>query len=129
MNEGITSLPILFFGWWYGLAYRQVFKYIRAVYIYTAGLFSVKIIFVTLFAPWKRDVISYEGLTLQQKFEVWSLNMASRFVGFVIKVIALAIYLIFTIFETAASFALVIIWPFYPLVSIGLIFYGISLLI
>ena len=127
--EGTTSLPIIFPKWWYGIAYRRVFKYIRAVFIYTADLFSVKIIFVTLFAPWKRDVISYEGLTLQQKFEVWSLNMASRFVGFVIKVIALTIYLIFTIFETAVSFALIIIWPLYPLILIGLIYYGISLLI
>jgi hypothetical protein len=129
MNEGTTSLPILLFQWWYGLAYQRIFKYIRAVYIYTADLFSIKIIFVTLFAPWKRDVISYENLTLQQKFEVWSLNMASRFVGFMIKVIALAVYLIFTIFETAISFALVIIWPFYPLILIGLIYYGLSLLI
>ena len=122
-------MPVLLFQWWYGLAYHRIFKYIRAVYIYTADLFSIKIIFVTLFAPWKRDVISYEGLTLQQKFEVWSLNMASRFIGFAIKVVALAVYLIFTIFETAASFALIIIWPFYPFASIGLIYYGISLLI
>lgn len=129
MNEGIKSLPILFLEWWYGLAYRRVFKYIRAVYIYTADLFSVKIIFVTLFAPWKRDVISYEGLSLQQKFEVWTLNLASRFIGFVIKVIFLAIYIIFTIFESAISFALVIIWPFYPIVCLGLIYYGIRLLI
>ena len=122
-------MPILFFKWWYILAYRRLFKYIRAIYIFTSDLFSVKIIFLTLFAPWKRDVISYEGLSLQQKFEVWSLNMASRFVGFIIKIIALAIYLIFTILETAVSVVVIIIWPFYPLVCIGVIYFGLRFFI
>jgi len=128
MGEGTISLPILFVSWWYGEAYRRVFRYIRAVYIYTADLFSVKLVFITLFAPWKRDIISYENLSLQQRFEVWTLNLASRFVGFIIKVISLLIYLFFTLFESILSLALIIIWPFYPLICIGLIFWGVTLL-
>ena len=129
MSEGTTNLPILFIGWWYGEAYRRVFKYIRAVYIYTADLFSVKLIFVTLFAPWKRDVISYENLSLQQRLEVWSLNIASRFVGFAIKMIALAIYIVLTLTESILSLATIIIWSLYPLVCLVFIYYGIRLLL
>lgn len=127
--EGAVSLPVLFFSWWYSIAYRRVFRYVRAIYIHTYDLFSVKIIFVTLFAPWKRDQISYEGLSLQQKFEVWTLNLASRFVGFAIKIITLSIFIGFVILETALSIVFIIAWPFYPLVLALLIYFGVRLAI
>lgn len=127
MGEGTINLPILFVNWWYSQAYHRVFSYIKAVYIYTADLFSVKLIFSTLFAAWKRDIISYENLSLQQKFEVWSLNIASRFVGFTIKIVALSIYIILTLVESVLALATIIIWPLYPLFCLGFIYYGIIL--
>jgi len=89
-------------------------------------LFSVKISIRTLFAPWKRDKISYEGLTLQQKFQVWSLNMASRFIGLIIKVIALTIYLIAVVAVSIFSVFLIIFWPLMPFVALYLIVIGIT---
>ena len=124
--EGSTSLTILYFNWWYAEGYGRLFKYIKSFYIYLTDLFSVRISIRTLFAPWKRDKISYEGLTLQQKFQVWSLNMASRFIGLIIKVIALSIYLIAIIAVSIFSVFLIVFWPLMPFVAILLIVIGIT---
>jgi len=126
--EGTKSLPILFFSWWYGYSYHRLFKYLRAIFIYIYDLFSVRLSLLTLFAPWKRDSISYEGLSLQQKFEVWTLNIASRFVGFFIKTINLAIFLAITILVALLSLCLTLLWPLYPLLIVYLIYLGIKLL-
>ena len=122
-------MPILFFSWWYGYAYQRLFKYIRAVFIYIFDLFSVRLSLLTLFSPWKRDSISYDGLSLQQKFEVWTLNMASRFVGFFIKTINLAIYTGMTLLAAVLSLGTVIIWPLYPVVIIYFLYLGIKILV
>lgn len=126
--EGSNSLPILFLNWWYGHAYRRLFKYIRAVFIYIYDLFSVRLSLLTLFSPWKRDSISYDGLSLQQKFEVWTLNIASRFVGFFIKTINLIIYTGMTFLAALLSLGATIVWPLYPIVIVCLIYLGITTL-
>lgn len=127
--EGSTNLAIMFFSWWYGHAYRRLFMYIKASYIYLADLFSVKICVKTLFSPWKRDVLSYEGLSLQEKFQVLTLNIASRFVGFIVKVATLFCYLCALLISSIISLCLIIIWPLYPLVAIYLIYFGIRLML
>ena len=126
--EGTTSLPILFFNWWYGYAYRRLFKYLRAIFIYIYDLFSVRLSLITLFAPWKRDSISYEGLSLQQKFEVWTLNLASRFVGFIVKTMNLVIYTGMTTLAAVFSLGAVIVWPLYPVVIVYFLYLGIKTL-
>ena len=127
--EGSTNLTILYIKWWYGEGYTRLFKYIRAFYTYVTDLFSVSISIRTLFAPWKRDKISYEGLTLQQKFQVWTLNMSSRFIGFMIKVVTLAIYLAVIIIVSVFSVFLVLFWPIVPIAGIALVVLGVIKLI
>lgn len=120
--EGSASLTTLFFKWWYGEAYTRLLKYIKAAYIMSADIFSVKICLKTLFAPWKRDMISYEGLTLQQKFQVWTLNLASRFIGALIKSMTLLSFLIFIVIISVISLVAMIIWLVYPIIIIYLIY-------
>lgn len=123
--EGTTSLPILYLSWWYGYAYGRLFKYIRAFFIINFDLFSVKVCITTLFSPWKRDLINYEGLTLQEKFKAWTLNLASRFTGFIIKLMTLFSYLVSSIFTLAGSIIMVIAWPLVPVLAVYLIIRGI----
>lgn len=126
--EGSSNTTFLFFTWWYGEAFARVFRYIRAAYIYTTDSFSVGICLRTLFAPWKRDVISYSGLTLQQRFSVWTLNLASRFIGALIKLATLITFLIFAILLSIFSVLAVVLWFLYPAVIIYLIWRGFSIL-
>lgn len=127
--EGSTNLTILYFVWWYGEGYAKVFGYIKAFYIYITDLFSVTICLKTLFAPWKRDKISYEGLSLQQQFQVWALNMSSRFIGFIIKLITLTLYIMMVLAITVFSIFLAIFWPILPALALYLIYFGIQTLI
>lgn len=109
-------MTALFVKWWYGEAIANILKYVRAAYIFSADLFSVRICLRTIFDPWKRDVISYEGLTLKQKFEVWSLNLASRFIGAAIKSGTLLGYLLFSLALSLTAALILILWLLYPAV-------------
>lgn len=122
--EGKNNLATMFFVWWYKDAFVHLFAWIKKVYLYLADLFSVKICFFTLFAPWKRDQISYEGLSLKQMFEVLTLNLSSRIIGAIIKLLTILTYLITTLLFIPVSFALVICWMLYPLIIIGLLVLG-----
>ena len=124
--EGNNNLLLLFFSWWYGEAYNRLFKYIRAVYVYLTDLFSVKICLKTLFSVWKRDFTSYDGLSLKERFQVWTMNLASRFIGLIIKSITLFSFLIAIIIATALSLLMIVLWPVYPAVIVYIIFLGIK---
>lgn len=100
----------------------RLLKYLRASYVFSFDLFSVKICIKTLFAPWKRDAISYEGLSLQQKFQVWSLNLASRFIGLIIKSMTVFCYVIFSLLLSVFALLAVLVWLLYPAIIIFFIY-------
>ena len=124
--ERINSLFLLFFSWWYGYLPRRLYLASKAVIIMIVDLFSVKLIFSTLFAPWKRDVISYEGLSLQEKFSVFILNISSRFIGFVIKIFVLLTFIIFFLAAILISAGLFFFWIVFPLAIVVLLIFGVT---
>jgi len=127
--EGTKNLNSLFFVWWYTEVFGELTGFIRHFFAYLADLFSVKICLKTLFAPWRRDSISYEGLTIQEKFQVMVLNITSRFVGFVIKVFTLATFLVVYLFCTVLFAIIIVGWFLFPLILVGLAAWGIEILI
>jgi len=127
--EGKVNLSSTFFVWWYTELRRSFFAYLKKLVVYLTDLFSVKICLITLFAPWKRDKLGYEGLSIQQRFQVLVLNLSSRFVGFMVKVITLLTWIISLAVVSALELIGVIIWLFYPLILIALAVWGIKLII
>jgi len=126
MKEGTNNLVLLFISWWYGFLPRRLYLAMKASVITVYDLFSVKQIFATLFAPWRRDIISYENLSLQEKFSVFTLNIASRVIGFLVKIFVLGAFLaVFAVIIslTIASYAL---WIAFPLAILALIIIGFS---
>ncbi len=126
MREGTNSLLILYFSWWYGYLPRRLFLALQASVITSLDLFSVKILFKTLFSPWKRDSISTEGLSIQEKFHVWTLNLASRFIGFLVKTFVLLTFIVVFTATIIIYIGLFGLWIAFPLVIVGLIIIGIS---
>lgn len=100
-------------------------KYLKVLQIYLADLFSVRLIFLTLFAPWKRDQVSYRGLALNEKFNVFMMNLVSRFVGFFIKSIFFLIYLLFLVALIILSGVFIIVWLAMPFLAVALIVMGV----
>lgn len=127
--EGKKNLNSLFFVWWYTEVFRNFSDFTKHFFIYITDLFSVRACFKTLLYPWKRDTISYEGLTIQERFSVLILNITSRFVGAVIKLFTLVTYLI--VFLCCFFFFLSVfaIYLFFPLILIGLAVWGIKIIL
>lgn len=124
--EGSTNIPIMFIKWWYGEAYSRLFAYLKHLFVYTYDLFSVKLCLKTFFYPWKRDQLSTEGLSLQQQFQIWTLNQTSRLIGAVIKLFTLLTFILVALVQFALSVAIFIIWLIYPLFLAGLIVFGLK---
>ncbi|PIU24590.1 hypothetical protein COT12_00245 [Candidatus Berkelbacteria bacterium CG08_land_8_20_14_0_20_39_8] len=103
-----------------------MFLALQASVITSLDLFSVKILFKTLFSPWKRDSISTEGLSIQEKFHVWTLNLASRFIGFLVKTFVLLTFIVVFTATIIIYIGLFGLWIAFPLVIVGLIIIGIS---
>ncbi len=100
--------------------------YIKNFFAYLTDLFSVKICLNTLFYPWKRDKISYDGLAIKEKFEAFSMNMVSRGVGALIKLTTILVYIIAMAATFILTGAVIFIWLLYPLIFIFLIILSIA---
>jgi hypothetical protein len=129
MKEGTNSLLILYFSWWYGYLPRRLFLAFEASMVSLLDLFSVKILLKTLFAPWKRDLISTDGLSIQEKFQIWMLNLASRFIGFLVKTFVLITFLIVFAVALIVFVGLYCFWFVFPLAIIALIILGLTNLV
>lgn len=127
--EGSINLGVIFINWYYGEAFRRVWKYILAFQTLNFDVFSVRVLLKTLFSPWKRDIISYEGLTIQQRFQVWTLNLSSRLIGFMVKSMVLLVYLFSELITLAVSAIALVVWPLLPILAIYSIFFGFKLIL
>jgi hypothetical protein len=124
-----SSTPALFFVWWYIEAPPRNWQIVKAFILRCLDTFSVPILIKTIFAPWKRDVISTENLSLNEKFQVMLMNLVSRFIGAVIRSITILIGLISAALVAILGVTFWIIWFFMPLIIVLVGFYGIILLI
>ncbi|MFA6296786.1 MAG: hypothetical protein WC663_05505 [Patescibacteria group bacterium] len=111
--------------WWYSYGLIRMLKYLKAFILVLVDTFSVKICLATLFAPWKRDIFSTEGMSLQERFGVWGSNMIARMFGFVIKSITLLIFLICFAVLICFEFAIMIIWLLLPFLLVEAIVFGV----
>lgn len=122
--EGSANIGLLFFNWWYTEAYSRLFAFIKHFYAYLYDLFSIRLCFKTFLSPWKRDQIGYQNLSLQQQFQVWTLNLSSRFIGAFIKLFTIITFLLVSLFFTALSLLIIIFWFVYPVLLIILFVLG-----
>ena len=119
----------LFLQWWYGEQFKNVLVYFEALLAYLFDLFSVRICLSTLFAVWRRDRINYKGLALPDIFQAWTLNLASRIVGFFVKISTILIYLAVSLLAIIFAAAFVISWLLLPLIVVVLIYFGLKIML
>jgi hypothetical protein len=124
--KGNANLVLTFFSWWYGEAFAKLFVFFERFIVYLADFFSVKTSLRTLFAPWKRDLISSENLSIQEKFQIMTLNATSRLIGAIVKLITIGIFLIVGLFAIVVELVLMVIWLLWPAVIAGLVYLGLK---
>ena len=117
---------LLFFTWWYNEELKNVLKYFETFFEYLFDLFSVRICFSTLFAVWRRDKVNYKGLPIKDIFQAWTMNMASRLVGAVVKIFTIFAYLLVAISCLVFVIVFLLAWLMFPIVILALIYLGIK---
>jgi len=113
------SLVLDYFIWWYSDGFIRLLKYLKAYIIILADNFSVRIILRTFFQPWKRDVTSTKGLSLDKRFQVWVWNLIARGFGMIIKGVTFLIFLVFFMILVVIELLAIIIWLLFPILILG----------
>jgi hypothetical protein len=89
----------------------------------TMAAFSLGSLVQTMFAPWRR-IVSYPGAGLSNHFHAWLDNVVSRVIGFLIRFFVLVAALLVLLVTSLFSLLEIVLWPFLPLLAIGLIIKG-----
>jgi hypothetical protein len=105
----------VFAGWYYKQIPSRAFNYLKVWLFHLYDLFSVEIILKTYFAPWKRDIVSTKGLSLNNKIQVWWMNLVSRMVGAFIKTATLFAFLVSFVGWLVASIIFLLGWLIFPI--------------
>jgi hypothetical protein len=108
-----------YFYWWYTKGFLKFLKYLKAYIIILADNFSVRILIRTFFQPWKRDMSSTKGLSLDRKLRVWGWNLIARGFGMAIKGATFLVFLVLFLILLLIEIILIIIWLLYPFVILG----------
>ncbi len=114
----------LFLQWWYSEQFVNILKYFETFFVYLFDLFSVRVCLTTLFDVWRRDKTSYQGLSLPEILQAWSLNIVSRLIGAVVKTFTILAYLVVALFFLSLTLVFLLFWLLFPLIIIGLIYFG-----
>ena len=120
----LLMLVMSWLGWWYGSGWRNVLgglrERLRRIYL----SFSVPLLLATLMAPWRR-IISAPGGSLGQQLRAMVDNTVSRFVGFIVRILALIAAGLMMGFISIGGLILVVIWPFIPVAGVIFILIGV----
>lgn len=103
------------FGWWYGAGFRRAGLVVQATVHNTLDQFSVKLLLPHLFAPWKRDVLSMQGLSLQERLQVIIMNLVSRLVGAVVRLSIVIGGLLAALVEAILGGLYLTLWLLWPI--------------
>ena len=111
--------------WWYQSVPRELSTQQRLLISTVVDYFSFSILIKTLFLPWKHDQISTDRLTLQQRFEVWGLNLMSRLIGAVVRAGAIMVGIAVLVALITLFSLLWLSWVLAPLLGVGLTVLGV----
>lgn len=124
MKAGTDNFLFTFISWWYGEAFRRLLLFLKTGLFWIADLFSVEASLKTLFAPWKRDQMSGQGLSLQDQFQVLILNLSSRFIGMMVKLIMLSVFCLVELVALCLAVIAAVFWLIWPMLGFYLITLG-----
>lgn len=92
-------------------------------YLFFVGhLFSVKVLFKTLFAPWRKLTAQKEKHGLSGALDAISFNLISRFLGFIVRVSTIFTSLIFSFLVLLVGSFLFLSWLVIPVFSLPIYF-------
>src|SRR3989344_6954049 len=108
---------IRFFGWHYTFAPRQIIEIWIGFLAATLHYFSVGLLLRTLVSPWHRDTTGYgRGFDFKRYLSIWSLNMVSRGVGFIVRSVTIVLALLAEVLIAVIGLMFLALWFTAPLI-------------
>lgn len=117
-------LALEFFTWWYSQGWLRRWQGIGYHINKTARIFSIPVLIKTLFEPWRR-IVSYPGAGLSDHLRATIDNLFSRLVGLCVRVLVLVFAGLMLLFIALFGLASALVWPFLPLLVVGLLIKGV----
>jgi len=130
MKTGLSMLIFDYFLWHYLEAPKKILKIWGNFLRFFVGYFiPIPQLLRTLFAPWKRDVTSYDrGFDLGKFLETFLFNLISRFLGAAVRSIVIFFGLFLEILALFAGSLFFVFWLSWPFFLAGSLASGIFLL-
>ncbi len=94
-----------------------------------ANYFSIRFLVTTLFDPWRHDQIDMSRLPLHLWFQAMTSNLASRFIGAIVRGVVILAGCVSLALVVLAGLALFLIWYLFPLLLLASMFYGVWLIV
>ena len=94
---------------------------------FNLNYFSIGALLMSLFVPWKGDTGDYgRGFDAKRYFETFLGNIISRVLGAIVRLVIIAIGLVFFIATLFVGFFVLVIWILLPVIVIAGFFYSIG---
>lgn len=124
--QATQSTPKFFL--WYIESIKRISQVAYLMVLKNLDYFSIPLLLKTFFQPWKRDILSTQGLSLNQKFQIWTFNLMSRIIGAIIRFFTIIIGLILTLVLMIFGLLAVIAWILMPIIILYFFVYGFYLI-
>ncbi|MBI2589950.1 hypothetical protein HYW32_02935 [Candidatus Berkelbacteria bacterium] len=118
MNQALKLGWISVLVWWYQIVPGLLVHHARLFFLMVIDYFSFGILASTLFEPWKRDEISTENLSLQDRIQVFGLNLITRFFGFLMRSAAITAGVIILLALALVACLVAVFWLMAPLLAL-----------
>ena len=124
------GLFLQFFHWYFVLAPKNILSIWSGYLQANLHYFAVILLLRTLFAPWHRDSEGYgRGFDFGRYFRVFTLNMVSRGVGFVVRLVVVLVGLSAEVLILAVGLVFLIFWIVAPIFLMIILIKGLSMIL
>ncbi len=113
-----------YFGWQFIEAPKKIIFIFQKTIAYLYHQFSIDFLMRTLFLPWKKDISKIVNPSLQERLNMFAINIISRFMGVLIRSLTIMAGYIIIILSIIAFIIIFITWLSLPFLIIYLIYRG-----
>ncbi len=119
-----------YLAWHYTRAYAEIFHVWLNLMWFTINFFSIPQLMGSWFSPWKRMIEKREegAIDFESIASVVVVGILSRLIGFVMRSIIIGVGCIVLLLVVIGGFLTYLFWIAAPLILIGLIGFGITLI-
>lgn len=123
------NILIKYLYWQLVLTPKKILTITKNYLAFGAEFFSVKETIRSLFSPWKKYTWDYDrGFDLGKYFEVFLSNIITRTIGFSMRLLLIASFIVYEIFILIIGAITTLIFTIYPVLAIYGIIYSFNYL-